>query len=161
MKKFSIQVGLLIMIILAALYATFNPQVMGNLTFLPTPAKTQQIKIDDTAINADVADTPAARQAGLSGRQSLDPNSGMLFVFQDPKIYQFWMKGMHFSLDFIFIRSGKVVDILSNVPFPADPNATDLPVYAPTIPIDMMLEVNAGFANAHNIKIGDTVYRTQ
>ena len=69
------------------------------------------------------------------------------------------MKGMNFPLDFIFIRDGKVVDIIPNVqpPLPNQPDS-NLPVYEPTVSINMMLEVSAGFVAAHSIKLGDQVY---
>jgi uncharacterized membrane protein (UPF0127 family) len=117
-----------------------------------------KVQIGDTQIMVDVANTPELRKQGLGGRASLDQNSGMLFVFDTPSKYRFWMKGMQFPIDFIYINDGKVVDIYKNAPVPpvnaADP---DLPIYAPSVPITQLLEVNAGFADAHHIQVGDKV----
>lgn len=148
-------------IIISSLYVSTNPQLLSGLSLGGYLQKQQQIKIGDTVVNVDVADTPSLRTAGLSGRQSLGEGQGMLFVFPESKKYQFWMKGMHFPLDFIFISQGRVVDILPNIAQPSSSNQTDLPVYEPTVPIDMMLEVNAGFAGSHNIKVGDSVFQIQ
>lgn len=162
MKKFWIQVIVLVAIIFISMYVSFdnNTDLLNSL--LPAssqPTQKSQLKIDDTTLTVEVADTPQTRNQGLSGRDSLSPNSGMLFVFPDTKKDQFWMKDMKFPLDFIFIRSGKIVDLIQNVPVPA-PNQPDssLPIYEPVEPIDMMLEVNAGFVRDHNIKVGDTIY---
>lgn len=159
MKKFWIQIGILILVILSAFYVSYNPQSFGNFSFIPSSPKQQQININNTVIDVGVADTPSTRQAGLSGKQEMAKNQGMLFVFQETKKYQFWMKGMNFPLDFIFIANGRVVDVLLAVPPPVSGQQTDLPVYEPTVPIDMMLEVNAGFIDSHNIKVGDTVFQ--
>jgi uncharacterized membrane protein (UPF0127 family) len=148
---------------LICFYFGFNQNSLGQI--FPTnntnvAAPTQQIKINNAVINIEVADTAAKRAKGLGGRDDMDPNLGMLFIFQEEKQYQFWMKGMKFPLDFIFISQGKVVDIIPNVAPPSSPNVDDagLPVYQPTVPINMMLEVNSGFAASHNIKVGDTVF---
>ncbi len=160
MKKFWIQIFVLIFLTLGALVLTFN----GNLNFTTTnfsnpPAITSsQLKIADTTVNIEVASTPDARSRGLSGRDSLDPNSGMLFTFDKSDKYSFWMKDMKFSLDFIWINSDMVVDLLANVPAPAPNQTSDsLPIYQPVTLVDKVLEVNAGFITSHGIKVGDKI----
>ncbi|OGE70993.1 hypothetical protein A2617_00200 [Candidatus Daviesbacteria bacterium RIFOXYD1_FULL_41_10] len=160
MKKFWIQFSILIITALGLLYLGFNSQFLtpylpvsgGNLT------KTQ-IQIAGATVDVEVADTPSKRSRGLSGRASLLPNSGMIFAFPEEKKYQFWMKGMKFPIDMIFIRKGVVVDILRNVPI-LEPNTPDqnLPLYSPVAPIDMLLEVTAGFTDAQNVRVGDSVF---
>src|SRR5690349_12394377 len=65
---------------------------------------TPRITIDNATFSVVVAKTPEEREKGLSGRDSLAQNSGMLFVFDHPDTYTFWMKGMKFPLDMIFIK---------------------------------------------------------
>ena len=113
-----------------------------------------QVHINDTVIDVEIAKTLAEQQLGLGGRESLDQNKGMLFIYADKRIPGFWMKGMQFSLDMIWIEDDKVVDILSNVPVAT---TTPLPHYWPKQPINYVLEVNAGFSEKNNIKIGDMV----
>ena len=69
---------------------------------------------------------------------------------------------MKFSLDLIFIRKGRVVDLLRNV-LPPTPGQKDseLSIYAPIVPIDMMLEVNSGFIDARGIRIGSQIFLIQ
>src|SRR3989338_4036642 len=100
----------------------------------------------------DVADTDAKRAQGLSGRESMAENYGILFVFEEPAQYSFWMKDMKFPLDFLWIRDGKIIEITQNVPPPALGEQPQ--TIAPRVPIDMVLEVNAGWAQAHNISQG-------
>lgn len=112
--------------------------------------------IGQRSIQVEIADTEAKRSQGLSGRKLLSENQGMLFVFPYTGIYPFWMKDMHFPLDFVWISQKKVVDITENVPNPKTPT-DQLPLYTPKEPVDMVLEVNAGFIKKNNIKIGDTI----
>ena len=124
----------------------------------PTPA-TKEIKVGSTLINVEVADTMDKRTKGLSGRNSMDLNYGMLFVFDSKGILPvFWMKGMLFPLDFIWIANGKIVKVDRNIPIPkADTPDENLPTYKTTVPIDYVLEVNAGFIDKNNIKVDDPV----
>lgn len=118
-------------------------------------SKTPEVLINNTIIAVDLARTNAQVQRGLSGRPSLDPQSGMLFIFSKPSIYSFWMPDMNFPLDLIWISNDIIVDISHNVT-----NVFDRahPVYyKPKEPAQYVLEVNANFSINHNIKIGDTV----
>lgn len=159
MKTFWIQITILCAIIFGALYMGFNQNSYEGLLPNSPMMEQRQIKVGDTLIKVEVADTTAKRSRGLSGRESLEPDSGMLFIFSELKKYQFWMKGMKFPIDMVFISNGKVVDILQNVPPPV-PNTADkdLPTYQSVTEMDMMLEIPAGYVQSRNIKIGDTVY---
>ena len=113
----------------------------------PTPESSgSTMIINDAVVALEVADTPAKRTQGLSGRVSLPQNSGMLFIFDAPHTPSFWMYKMNFALDFVWIRDSVIVDITENVP-PPQPATPDrqLPLYFPNTPADMMLELNAGW----------------
>lgn len=159
MKKFWIQIFLLCLIILGGFYLFENASLYEQ--FLPQNQnlKQQQLKIGESIINIEVADTSGERSKGLSGRESLASSSGMLFVYPESKQYRFWMKDMKFNIDIIFIDNGKVEDFIKDVSAPnPGQKDQDLPVYQPQKPIDMVLEVNSGFVDRQQIKIGDTVY---
>ena len=100
------------------------------------------LTVAGTTLPVEVADDALERSRGLSGRASLQSNTGMLFLFEEPQLVSFWMKDMNFALDFLWIRDGVVVDITEHVPAPTE---DDLPTYAPNQPVDMVLEVNAGW----------------
>ncbi|TSC66200.1 MAG: hypothetical protein CEO21_245 [Microgenomates group bacterium Gr01-1014_80] len=156
MKKFFIQFIALIIIIFAALYfgTSNNPQA----PFTTPPAVQTKVTINSAVVNVDIADTPEKRKRGLSGRESLASGSGMLFIFEKPAKAGFWMKGMKFAIDLIYIKDKKVADRIKNA-IPPNPGQKDgdLPIYMPNQEIDMVLEVNSGFVDSHNIKVGDMI----
>ncbi len=118
--------------------------------------KLDELQIGTTEITIEIANTEASRQKGLSGRKSLPPDQGLLFVFPQPGTYSFWMKDMNFALDFLWIADHKIVEISENVPPPAKTN-NQPQIITPKGNIDQVLELNAGFAHDHGIKIGDVV----
>lgn len=129
----------------------------------PTPSPTptiKQIKIGNTNITVTVADTESGRVKGLTDLNSMPTNQGMLFVFEAKNVVpSFWMKGMKFPLDFIWIKGGQVAQIDANIPVPStDTLDSGIKVYIPNSPVDYVLEVNAGFSGTNNIKVGDTIY---
>ena len=115
--------------------------------------------ISDINIDLEIVNTDALRQKGLGGRASLAENSGMLFVFDaKPVIANFWMKDMLIPIDIIWIKDNKILRIDKNVPFyPPDTPDSQLKTYSPQVPIDYVLEVNSGFSDKNNFKIGDVV----
>lgn len=118
----------------------------------PNIKKKAEIKIKNTTIKADVVDTLEAQIQGLSGREKLEKNEGMLFVYADKEVRTFWMKDMLFPIDIIWIANNKIVDISENLPIPENgyiKRAT------PKEKINYVLEVNAGFALDNDLKIGD------
>jgi uncharacterized membrane protein (UPF0127 family) len=127
-------------------------QKILNFFFPPKPT----VVIGSTSVNVDVADTAFSRSRGLSGRKSLATNSGMLFKFPQSAIRTFWMNGMRFSLDFIWIDTGRVVNLHEHIP-PPDRTGGRPVVLSSSVPVNQVLEVPAGFIAAHGIKIGDQV----
>jgi uncharacterized membrane protein (UPF0127 family) len=122
--------------------------------------RTVNVTIGSTTVVAEVADTDATREQGLSGRASLPEGQGMLFVFQQPGDYGFWMKDMNFPLDMLFANaSGTIVTIQENA-LPSTYNAANpraSVVFYPSAPALYVLEVPAGFAAAHDIKEGSVL----
>lgn len=156
MKKFVIQFIFLVIVIFAALYLATSKNL--DVPFIPQVAKSSQVKINDLTLNVEIADTDSKRKKGLGEREFLASDSGMLFIFPNEGVYQFWMKGLSFPLDLIWIKGGQVVDIIRNA-VPPTPGQTDetLPLYAPNQSVDMVLEVNAGFVDSYGIKVGDKI----
>lgn len=66
-------------------------------------------------IQAEVVRSLVAKTQGLSGRDLLAPNTGMLFVYTETRNPEIWMKDMKFAIDIIFIsKEGTVVAIFEN-----------------------------------------------
>ncbi len=143
MFKYKLLVPIIFLILIALALVVSNQKVSRS-----------QLKIGSKVISIEIVDNELAREKGLSGRASLAENSGMLFKFPKPIIGRFWMKDMRFSIDIIWIHNGKVVGIEKNAPIPAD--ATIATFSSPEL-IDQVLEVNGGFCDKNNLKIGDKV----
>lgn len=112
--------------------------------------------IGGARVAVDVARSMPTITAGLSGRDRLSADSGMLFIFPFPARHAMWMKGMQFAIDIVWMRDGKIVDIAPNLQ-PAPPDDRNPPSYEPRLDADAVLELPAGFSAAHGLKIGDAV----
>jgi len=134
----------------------FQNQTLSISDNLPSLTKTK-IYVGETEIPVEIADTFQKRQKGLSERESLAKGEGMLFVFAQKDIQPpFWMKKMEFAIDIIWIDDNKIVQINEDVPAPEpDTPNSELKFYSSNQPIDYVLEVNAGFVDENDIKIGD------
>ncbi len=112
-----------------------------------------QVCFKDHCIAVEVADNDAARIRGLQGRFSLPEGSGMLFVFPEQDLLNFWMKDTLIPLDIIWLDPAQqVVDVKAHVP-PCQENPC--PIYTPTGQALYVLEINAGAAQTYNIQSGD------
>ncbi len=138
--------------------------VLGTASFFlktanPTAANTKRtlITINNQTFEVAVADTPSKRLRGLSGREALQKNEGMLFLFDRAGRYGFWMKDMRFPIDIIWIRGTRVVGFSENLQ--AEPHRTifTLPLYYPPEAADKVLELNAGLVKRYGFKGGDEV----
>ncbi len=112
------------------------------------------LQIGEKEIYAEVAISIEDRIKGLSGRADLSENQGMLFVYDKPDIYSFWMKDMNFPIDIIWIdQDYKIVDIAENISPDSFPQT-----FQPLKPAQYILEVNAGFSARNGIEIGNVAY---
>jgi len=116
------------------------------------------VKIGGVTLAAEVVSDRASMARGLSYRSNLAQNGAMLFLFDRPDRYGFWMKEMLFPIDIFWIKDNRIVDMEERASPPA-PGADEksLPVYVPDVPADMVLETRAGFAAEHHVRIGDAV----
>jgi uncharacterized membrane protein (UPF0127 family) len=111
------------------------------------------IKPPKGEIVAEVVDTPASRELGLSGRTGLKKDEGMLFIFDKPGKYGFWMKDMLFSIDMVWVsEDGLVVNVERNVTPESYPKA-----FINTIDAKYVLEVDKGSAATYGMYIGSKV----
>lgn len=110
---------------------------------------------ENLRIAVEVAETDPTRRLGLSGREALAPDRGMVFLFDRADRFGFWMKEMKFSIDIIWIRDGEIVDLITDVQ-PAAPGE-EMVTYFPRFTADRVLEVPAGFCREHGLRTGMTV----
>ena len=103
-------------------------------------------------INVEVAITKAQINRGLMYRESLDQESGMLFINDQQEILKVWMKNTLIPLDIVFIsQQGAIVGFINAlqpcVQVPCE-------IYDSPEPAKYMLELNIGMILNKNLKIG-------
>ena len=115
--------------------------------------KKYPLTVGETAIQVEVANTDVKRVLGLSGKESLPFDEGLLFVFVEPGKHPFWMKDMNFPIDIIWINKHFfVVDVTEGIIPMTFPE-----IFEPSERIKYVLEVNAGFAAKNSIQRGTFV----
>ncbi len=138
----------LFFIFLAAIF------IIGYILFYQHPARENKVIpviLNGHELRVEVVSSSDELEKGLGERADICANCGMLFEFQVPGKYSFWMKGMQFPLDIVWIYQKKIVHIEKNIPFSY--NGTLMPEEN----ADMVLEVNAGMLDKLQTKIGDMV----
>lgn len=110
-------------------------------------------------VTSDVAFTDEQKTKGLDIKNNLTEDQGMLFVFQQAGKYGFWMMGMKFPIDIIWIDGNGSVTHIEHGLKPCPPDSFNLfcPVYSPERDSLYVLETIAGFSMKHNIRIGSHV----
>ena len=151
MKAMNILFILLAIAVVGALVVCFYFLVASSVPNPHLPAR--MLKVGDAQFTVEVANTTTTRMRGLSGRDPLKEGEGMLFIFDKPSRYGFWMKDMKFALDFVWVSGDKVVGVTENVPPPASGTSMfSLPVYYPPENVDKILELNAGEVKRYGIR---------
>ena len=84
--------GFLISVSLDTIYAESN-----QLIYKQIECSIQSNTKEYQDIFLDLADTEQKRSHGLMNREDIKPDSGMLFIWNDRQIRNFWMKNTHFD----------------------------------------------------------------
>jgi uncharacterized membrane protein (UPF0127 family) len=141
-KSLGTLTGLIVLFIVSSL----------NALACPIELPTTIISIKGHPLTVELATTPTSRGCGLSHRQDLAPNQGMLFIFPDSRPRSFWMKDTFIPLSIAYLdKSGQIMSILEMSPMQTNPT------YKSRQPAGYALEVNQGWFRAHGIEIGDIV----
>ena len=119
------------------------------------------VSFGETRVRAELAVGMVDRARGLSYRDELPEGSGMLFLMGRASRTSFWMQGMRFPIDIVWLREGAVVDVTPEVAPQDGVVANLLRTYAPQEPADEVLELPAGYAAAHGIVIGSRMIVTK
>lgn len=140
------------MIVLTTVFiagCTKTAQLPSNNTEVPTAeVKDHQlipIEINGKPLTVEAVISIESITEGLGDRDSIG-SDGMLFFLPDRQVATFWMHGMRFPLDFVWIDDNKIVGIEKNVPAPSDPTSMTLPTYSSKVPVAQVLELPAGRA---------------
>ena len=102
-------------------------------------------------LKIEIPSTIGEFKAGLMFRESLDEDSGMLFMFDSIDYHSFHMDNTTIPLDIAFIDKWGIIESIKELrPLSRDPVGSDNPVL-------FALEVNRGWFDEHNVQVGDKV----
>lgn len=111
------------------------------------------VSIGDVRLLADIAADPNQKSLGLGVRNNMTEAEGMLFPFESEARHGFWMNGMKFPIDIIWLDSGKKVVHIEPDLKPC-PSVLDCPNYVPDSNAMYVLETVAGFSERHGVIVG-------
>ena len=140
--------------------------LLGLMPMQRAPDRGQATFADGTAVVLEVADTEAERNRGLMFREALAEREGMLFVFERPGFYPFWMQNCRIALDILWLdETFTIVSMAESVPpcrLPGcDPPCASnaCPSYAPRTgtTASYVVEVASGFVRRHGVKTGQKI----
>lgn len=144
---------ILLLIIIGGVY-----YIQNGFSFPISLSKAATVTIKNQQFKPVVAKTNKEREIGLSEKISIDKNSGMLFVFDKPDYYAFWMKNMKFPIDIIYISKDRIVTIHKNASPPVEEAKDEnIPIYKPEEPADKVLEIQTGLSDSYGFEKGDSV----
>ena len=99
-----------------------------------------RLEINRKKFTFEVAKSEEKKQKGLAGIKSLDPNKGMIFIFDKSDYLQFWMKDTLIPLQILFINGCEIVDA-QETKVGEDPSNPQI-IYKSKAPADKAIEVN-------------------
>ncbi len=132
-------------------------------TAIPT---TFPVRLGGERFELEVAADDESRHVGLGGRERIDPNGGMLFVFRFPAVRAFVMRDCLTAIDIAYIDVNGRIFATYTMPSepPLDP-ATEsedayerrLPTYSSGHPVRYVVEVAPGTFDRLGLKPGDRI----
>jgi uncharacterized membrane protein (UPF0127 family) len=116
----------------------------GRQSDLPTTS----VLLQGHRYELEIARTPAAREHGLMERDDMPSDHGMIFIFEKPDIYPFWMHHTRFALDILWLAAdGQIVTIATMQPYVE----SSVPNTAPAL---YVIELHAGTAEKLGLHSG-------
>lgn len=111
----------------------------------------KNIKINKSNLKVKFAKTKQEHKQGLMGIDSLPEDQGMIFCYPGEQKMSFWMKDTKIPLSIAFIDKNKKIIAIEDMK-PLDTSGTKFNNKA-----QWALEVNQGWFEKNNIKLGDKV----
>ncbi len=120
------------------------------------------VEIRGHRLTVEVVSDETMRSKGLGGHAPLSDDEGMLFVFPTSEIRTFWMKGMTFPIDIVWLagsdpRSLRIVGYEENVDPQMGAQDYELKFYTSSEPVSYVLEVRGGLMRKFGVLSGDIV----
>ncbi len=114
---------------------------------------TSKVQIGGETFYLEVADTDAARIQGLSERDGLAPNTGMLFVFDTDGNWRMVMRQMRFPIDIAWLDANKKIVHIKHTATPAEYPEE----YKADSPTRYVIEVPSGTFKRLHVQAGDSI----
>lgn len=145
-------------VLLAYVYQCGFNKVCGSRIVERVVRNEKEIILPRGSVYVEIVETPKSRAQGLSERKRLAEDEGMLFVFEHPGKYGFWMKDMLFSIDMVWIdEAGVVVHIERNVSPETYSKQTPPQTFVNTPDAKYVLELASGGAEKFGLYLGSKV----
>lgn len=123
---------------------------------LPLETITVDTRHGTRTFSVEIAADMKSQERGLMFRKEMDPDAGMIFVFDPPQIVSFWMKNTFLSLDMLFVRADGTISTISANAKPLSETSI-----SSAEPVRAVIEINGGRAQALGIAPGDKVRALQ
>jgi uncharacterized membrane protein (UPF0127 family) len=158
MRRITVLVCLLVALVIGASPALAQSTIPPWRQGFATPHDRVTVMVGDQQLDTMLAVTAKQQQLGMGYRNSLGENEAMLFVGTEPEPKTFWMKGMRYCLDIIWVEGGKIVGAAENTcPDPAGTADADRLRVSSPVPVTHVLETRAGFLKDHGFGVGTDV----
>lgn len=118
----------------------------------------QRVEIGGETFTLELALTHEARFRGLSGRDFIAPDGGMLFVFRHEAERAFVMRECLVPIDILFLDPrGRVLNTHAMRVEPADTPESSLKRYASRGKTSLVIELAGGSVERLGVETGDTI----
>ena len=121
-------------------------------------APSVEMELKGETLDVWVAANGYLKRKGLGKKDGLGDHDGMMFLYTDYNKHIIVMRDMEFPIDIVWFNDGKVIDIAPNIQ-PEDVPEAQLTKYYPRQEANVILELSAGWAESHDLKIGDKLTR--
>jgi uncharacterized membrane protein (UPF0127 family) len=108
-------------------------------------------------LTLDAAINPQQHAFGLMNRSFMAENDGMIFIFQDERVREFWMKDTLIDLDIAYISKDKKIIDIQTMKAAISVLQTNFPTYPSKAPAKYAVEMNAGWFKKNKISLGATL----
>jgi len=108
-------------------------------------------------LTLDAARSMDEHAYGLMNRTIMPADEGMIFIFNDESIREFWMKNTLIDLDIAYISSANVVIDIQTMKAVTSVLQTNLPTYPSKGPARYAVEMNSGWFKKNGFPVGTTI----
>lgn len=126
----------------------------------PFSGVTYAARIGTRLVRLELADTPALRGTGLAGRERLEHEAGMIFLYPSAQDRGFWMKGCRIGLDIAYLDDDRKITSIGSLDPPTGEvpdESDDFPRFRSTEPARYVVEMEKGWFARAGIEPGTVV----